>query len=204
MPRAGRELCLHQNGDSLAAPSSSNGRFVRHVFLTSMLISRASLLVCLALVLCLPWPRTLAAADTLSTHSARQILAAHNSYRHQVGTPALTWSERLAARAQQWATYLIEEGRYGLRRDGLFGENLFEITGSSPAASPEDVVAAWASEKSSYHRDTNICTGRCGHYTQVVSQGSRLLGCGTARNRTREVWVCNYDPPGNIVGERPY
>jgi pathogenesis-related protein 1 len=30
------------------------------------------------------------------------------------------------------------------------------------------------------------------------------VGCGVARSGRTEVWVCNYDPPGNYVGERPY
>jgi len=25
-----------------------------------------------------------------------------------------------------------------------------------------------------------------------------------ARGAGREVWVCNYDPPGNWIGKRPY
>ena len=29
-------------------------------------------------------------------------------------------------------------------------------------------------------------------------------GCAVATDRRREVWVCNYDPPGNVAGYRPY
>ncbi|KAE9446141.1 hypothetical protein C3L33_21961, partial [Rhododendron williamsianum] len=45
----------------------------------------------------------------------------------------------------------------------------------------------------------------CGHYTQVVWRNSVRLGC--ARVRCNDgLWfiTCNYDPPGNYVGQRPY
>ena len=58
-----------------------------------------------------------------------KMLEAHNYYRAQVGSPPLKWSKELAMRATQWALSLVEQDRYGLRRDGIFGENLFEITG---------------------------------------------------------------------------
>ena len=36
--------------------------------------------------------------------------------------------------------------------------------------------------------------------------GARLDrgGCAVATDRRREVWVCNYDPPRNVAGYRPY
>lgn len=51
----------------------------------------------------------------------------------------------------------------------------------------------------------------CGHYTQVVWRDSERLGCGVGDcTGGGEIWVCNYDPPGNVIpsGEtkpsRPY
>jgi len=44
----------------------------------------------------------------------------------------------------------------------------------------------------------------CGHYTQIVWRDTKQVGCGVARDNRREIWVCNYDPPGNWVGHRPY
>jgi len=133
---------------------------------------------------------------------AKRMVLAHNFYRSRVGDPPLTWSDDLATRAQEWATTLIEEGTYAPRRDGRFGENLFEISGGS--ANPMQVVSAWASEAANYNHATNGCTARCGHYTQVVWRSTRLVGCGVARNANREVWVCDYAPHGNTIGEWPY
>jgi pathogenesis-related protein 1 len=133
---------------------------------------------------------------------AQQMLAAHNFYRARVGTPPLAWSDELATRAQQWATTLIERGTYAPRREGPYGENLFEISGAR--ANAFDVVRAWASEQADYDHTTNSCRRRCGHYTQVVWRSTRRVGCGIARSAQREVWVCDYDPHGNTVGERLY
>ena len=133
---------------------------------------------------------------------AKEMLAAHNVYRTRVGSPPLAWSNDLAARAQQWATTLIDRGLYAPRRDGHFGENLFEISGGN--ANPSRVVSAWMSEEANYDHATNSCKARCGHYTQVIWRTTRLVGCGVARNAKREVWVCDYDPHGNTIGERPY
>jgi uncharacterized protein YkwD len=132
---------------------------------------------------------------------AKDIVAAHNSYRAKAGSPPLAWSDSLATRAQKWATSLIERGAFAHQR-GQFGENLFEISGGH--ATPASVVGAWMSEEANYNRETNSCTARCGHYTQVVWRTTKLVGCGVAGDSKREVWVCDYDPPGNVIGERPY
>src|SRR5437588_455103 len=84
---------------------------------------------------------------------AKEMISAHNFYRSRVGNPPLIWSDDLATRAQEWATTLIEQGMYARRRDGHFGENLFEISGGS--ANPMQVVSAWASEAANYNHTAN-------------------------------------------------
>jgi hypothetical protein len=53
----------------------------------------------------------------------------------------------------------------------------------------------------------------CGHYTQIVWKTTTRLGCGVALCDQNspfmgfpkwEFWVCNYAPPGNYNGQRPY
>ena len=44
----------------------------------------------------------------------------------------------------------------------------------------------------------------CGHYTQVVWANTLSVGCGVAVCPTGTIVVCNYAPPGNYVGEKPY
>jgi uncharacterized protein YkwD len=119
-----------------------------------------------------------------------------------VGVPPLAWSERLAGFAQEWADYLATHQQFSHRRNSPYGENLFEITGAS--ASPAEVVNDWAAESTNYQYRSNACRGVCGHYTQIVWRDTQRVGCAAARSGRTEVWVCNYDPPGNWIGKRPY
>ena len=133
---------------------------------------------------------------------AHDLLAAHNVVRVRVGVAPLMWSNRLAASAQDWADTLIEHRQFFHRPKSAYGENLFEITGA--AASSAQVVDAWAAESRNYDHASNKCHGVCGHYTQIIWSDTKEVGCAVARSGGREVWVCEYDPPGNWVGKRPY
>jgi pathogenesis-related protein 1 len=141
---------------------------------------------------------TCAAQPPISTG----MLAAHNAVRARIKIPPLTWSDRLAEQAEDWANTLLARGQLSHRPKSAYGENLFDITGGR--ASPERVVDAWASESEDYDYAANKCRRACGHYTQIVWAETSKVGCGVARDSRREVWVCNYDPPGNYVGRRPY
>jgi uncharacterized protein YkwD len=132
----------------------------------------------------------------------RDMLASHNSLRARVGVPALAWSEALAARAQDWADTLLARKQFFHRPNSPYGENLFEIRGARVL--PAQVVDEWASESRAYDYRSNKCLGVCGHYTQIVWRDTREVGCAVARDLQQEVWVCNYNPPGNWVGKRPY
>jgi uncharacterized protein YkwD len=133
---------------------------------------------------------------------SREILAAHNSVRAKVGVPPLVWSDAMAGRARHWANNLLARGEFVHSPKSPFGENLYEIRGAF--ASPRKVVEAWASESAGYDYRRNRCSGVCGHYTQIVWAATREVGCAVARSRNREVWVCNYNPPGNWIGQRPW
>jgi uncharacterized protein YkwD len=138
----------------------------------------------------------------LPTFSARDLLDAHNSARRGVGTPPLVWSSALASHAKLWAEQLLATHDFAHRPDDPHGENLFTISGGT--VTPAEVVQAWVAERGDYDPATNRCTGVCGHYTQVVWRTTRAVGCGMAFDGYRQVWVCEYDPRGNVVGVRPY
>ncbi|WP_438024143.1 CAP domain-containing protein [Sorangium sp. So ce233] len=136
--------------------------------------------------------------------------AAHNRARAAVEPPAdpplpgLSWSPEIAAVAQAYA----ERCEFS-HSESNYGENLYA---SSGASTPEDVVAAWVDEAANYDLATNACSSTCGHYTQVVWADSARLGCGVADctdgspfgGGSWQIWVCNYDPAGNFINERPY
>lgn len=131
------------------------------------------------------------------------MLTAHNDIRARMGVAPLEWSDRLAVQAQDWANHLLRQEQFYHRPHQRYGENLFEIM-SHRGASAADVVNVWADEARDYDYSGNRCRGMCGHYTQIIWAGTREVGCAVAREPLHEVWVCNYNPPGNWVGERPY
>ena len=105
-------------------------------------------------------------------------------------------------------------------RDG-YGENLAMYQAASMSTKAETVVEAWAAEIECYTFGTQFsrndacdmaCTSAqnstgCGHYTQVGWRGTTQVGCGVAvcpggdARFPREVWVCNYQNPGNFIGQ---
>lgn len=130
-------------------------------------------------------------------------LRAHNVVRASLGEHELRWSDTLASEAQWWANVLAEQNQFHHEPYRQWGQNLFLIDGGF--TSPAGAVAAWAAEASAYDRQQNRCSGgMCGHYTQIVWKDTREVGCAHAWRGMREVWVCDYFPPGNVVGKRPY
>lgn len=134
----------------------------------------------------------------------QEMLTAHNAVRRKIGVPSLKWSDKLAERAAEWANTLAKTG--ASRMQGIPGQNIAYTTPPGTAKA-RDIVAAWAAEASNYDHEKNACIDgkrRCNHFTQVVWRSSSLLGCATARDAQRDIWVCDYDPPGNNVAEKPY
>jgi pathogenesis-related protein 1 len=153
----------------------------------------------LKLIVCLAAAAVIFHADE---SVAQQFEAAHNAVRMRVGVPPLRWSAKLAQAAQQWADNLLRKGTLDHQVSNPNGENLYEMDGST--ASPADVVNDWASEARDYDYKDNSCSAVCGHYTQIVWRKTEEVGCAAAQSRTRQVWVCEYFPPGNYEGQRPY
>ena len=150
---------------------------------------------------------------------AQAIVAAHNRWRAQVGVGALSHSPELAASAQAWADTLKQTNRCRMRHSdpqGRYGENLFWASAvvwsdgrrELSRVPPELPVDRWGGEKRDYDHGSNRCQpGKvCGHYTQLVWQASKQVGCAKAvcDDSQEQVWVCHYQPAGNVVGLRPY
>ena len=146
-------------------------------------------------------PRPTAAAPVTSD-IGQQMVTAHNQWRSKVGVGPVRWSNTLATYAQEWANYLAANNKFQHRSNGKYGENLFWAQGKR--WSPTEVVNSWGSEVKDYTYKSNKCNGVCGHYTQIVWRNTTEVGCAVARSGNQEVWVCNYNPPGNYVGQRPY
>ena len=130
-------------------------------------------------------------------------LKVHNIARAAVGVGPLQWSDKLAAHAQEWANHLAHSGKFEHRPNNRYGENLAAFTA---AESPEYAARLWLEERNDYHgeRIDGRNFHKFGHYTQMIWRRTTHVGYGVARMRN-STWivVANYEPAGNVVGERP-
>ena len=147
--------------------------------------------------------------------------------------PPLTWSPTLAAYAQAWADQLaktqctspMHRSSQELRAKN-YGENLAAAGGvPPPMTTAKWATDGWAGEVKCWTYGTSgeefggtekcdtkcymdMHSDGCGHYTQIIWRNTKELGCGVAScqagGATYDIWICNYSPPGNVVGQKPY
>ena len=132
-----------------------------------------------------------------------QILVAHNKWRSFVGVADLEWSDELAKKAMA----LLDNSTclWIINTEGL-GQN---STRGRDSQTPEEVIDFWANigfQDYIYDIDSCISNELCDWYKQIVWANSTILGCAsvTCLNTGQRGWVCLYNPPGNIPGEKPY
>ncbi|XP_050210682.1 basic form of pathogenesis-related protein 1-like [Mercurialis annua] len=139
-------------------------------------------------------------------NTPQDFLNAHNAARRAVGAglPAMSWDNNLAAYARNYANQRINDCALE-HSSGPYGEN---IAWGRPDLLGTAAVKLWVDEKAFYNYNANSCAPgeQCGHYTQVVWRNSVRLGCARVKctNGAGTFITCNYDPPGNFIGERPY
>jgi pathogenesis-related protein 1 len=144
-------------------------------------------------------------ATGMSPQDINAVTAHHNKVRADVGVAPLKWSSDIAAYAQQWAEQLALSGcKMKHRSPNAYGENLFQ--GTFGAYTAVDASKAWVTEKKDYAGGvlTESNWAPAGHYTQMVWRQTTRLGCGQAICGNTLIVACNYDPPGNLMGRRPY
>ncbi|MCK5917058.1 MAG: SCP-like extracellular [Cocleimonas sp.] len=165
---------------------------------------------------------TLSVANAVPT-TFRGTLTSHNSVRARVGLKPLHWSNKLAKYAQQWANhqantqncYMKHRPHHSGPFKQIHGENLFWASPKRwsdgkvelQQISISEVIKSWADEDIDYNYNSNSCRlgAQCGHYTQIVWHETQAVGCAIAICPDKsQLWVCNYNPPGNYIGERPY
>ena len=133
--------------------------------------------------------------------------ATHNEIRRAHGvTVDLVWDEALAEISLEWINHLDVDNNCQMEHnwDSGLGENLMWATYYMDA---REVVEWWASEEAFYDYNSNTCEEgeMCAHYTQVVWEDTTNVGCAMITCQNGEyMWMCNYDPAGNWMGERPY
>ena len=129
-------------------------------------------------------------------------LDAHNKARAEVNVGPMTWDNTVADYAQNYANQRVANCDM-VHSGGPYGENIASSTGDLAGS---DAVNLFVGEKGNYDYNSNSCVGgECLHYTQVVWRDSVQLGCAKVRCSNGGTFIgCNYNPPGNYNGRRPY
>ena len=154
-----------------------------------------------------------AAAGVLITPCAAQnspqdFVDLHNAARSAVGVGPVSWDDNVAAFAQSYAAQRAGDCALQHSSGSGYGENIF-VGGAGADWSASDAVGLWVAEKQWYDHGSNSCSAppgqSCGHYTQVVWRDSTTIGCARVVCNNGGVFItCNYNPPGNFVGQSPY
>lgn len=136
---------------------------------------------------------------------ANQFLIPQNRARSLLRLKPLVWDSKLEHYAQWYANQRRNDCALE-HSNGPYGENIF--WGSGTGWKPSQAVDAWVEERQWYNYWHNSCANgeMCGHYTQIVWGDTRKVGCAsvTCSGGQGTFMTCNYDPPGNYYGERPY
>jgi len=151
--------------------------------------------------------RALITGGTIS----KSTISLHNSKRRSIkkSMRAMQWDAKSASVA---AAYIKKcPGLNHNPHRGNRGENIFvsSLGGMDANAAIKQAINAWFAEKKYYNYKRNSCSSgqMCGHYTQIVWNKSTHVGCAV-NNNCPGTWktqvVCDYAPPGNYVGQRPY
>ncbi|MED6110713.1 hypothetical protein PIB30_045422 [Stylosanthes scabra] len=131
----------------------------------------------------------------------------HNNMRRLVSSPPLRWNLDLKRQARKFLyNHSIDcLGSKPLISSGI-GWNLAREWGNGTFLGIE-AVFTWFFQKEFYDHVANKCVGgECRSYTQLVWSRSTDVGCFRVKchNDIGTLVRCNYHPPGNIPGERPF
>ena len=157
-------------------------------------ISRITLTTSLLLCFCCPGDLIAATRGDID-----EWLQAHNNYRLLHGAATLAWSVRLATSAQAYA-----ETCSATHSGSGHGENM---AWASYDMGRRAVVKMWYDEALLYDFSNPGFDSATGHFTQLLWKGTMEIGCGHTESCVKEgsgmknVWVCQYNPPGNYHGE---
>jgi len=161
---------------------------------------------------------TTAQVEVIKEHNLKRNLYFHDSN--------LTYSIELEKEAQAYANTLANSGKFEHDIENNhahnYGENLYADSENRPLTI-RDAMPHWFDEEEPlYNYSDGSCQEayyddgqriKCGHYTQVIWQDTREVGCATAQYKTGNmkdgfVYVCKYYKAGNTSlngkKEKPY
>nr|XP_022909329.1 venom allergen 5-like [Onthophagus taurus] len=125
-----------------------------------------------------------------------------------VGLNILEWDSDLAEEAQSWADNCVFQHNDVYDSRFPVGQNLY-MSQSTSSSGPDWEAAI--DDLYDEHRLYSYGEGfsySAGHYTQLVWADTEYVGCGYSAcdsgYYTNQIYVCNYGPAGNVMGEFPY
>ena len=102
---------------------------------------------------------------------------------------------------KSWADHLAASGCGLVHSQSNLGENLASRLRQAP--SRPSASSDFGTRRSAlYDFARGGFSMETGHFTQLVWVNSTQLGCAMATCGGLDIWVCNYNPPGNY--ERQY
>jgi pathogenesis-related protein 1 len=145
-----------------------------------------------------------------SPNEIENVVKYHNNLRSPLGISPISYSEDLADFAIEWCQELgRKKGAFEHRPSTgkfarTYGENIYK--GSISNTPFDDAMKLWASEKSKFRN--NVLNQNnwysAGHYSQMIWGKTRTVGCAVVEINGNCIVVCNYDPAGNMMGQRTY
>uniref|UniRef100_A0A1B6DKS5 SCP domain-containing protein n=1 Tax=Clastoptera arizonana TaxID=38151 RepID=A0A1B6DKS5_9HEMI len=134
----------------------------------------------------------------------KECLDAHNTYRQLHGTQPLKLNKKLNVVAQKWADHLAKTGKFAHSPENEYGENIYKGVRINNFRGNIPVKHFYEDEIPYFTFGLNTSDFmKTGHFTQVIWASSNLLGVGVAKDvkNNQIFFVCEYEPPGNYVGE---
>lgn len=146
----------------------------------------------------------------ITKQEIENIINKHNEYRENniYNCPPLQESIIINEYSQQRANDIAKSGKFKHAENMPYGENLWCTTNVNiPDIST--CVDSWMAESYSWLPDQNNWQDGLGHFSQCVWRNTTHIGCGKSimEDEYGVKWlvvVCNYNPPGNIIGQFPY
>ena len=163
-------------------------------------------------------------ADFIKIDSTK-ILNKHNELRKNHFNSPLKYSNKLAKSSAKWVKNLaLNKKCKMIHSHKENGENIFwqspmiyktkkstdtkwTITKKIVKVDASKPVQEWYNEIKFYNYKKNNCQKNqmCGHYTQVIWKDTKEVGCAAfSCDDKSQLWVCQYSPPGNYIGQKPY
>ncbi|OVA13054.1 Allergen V5/Tpx-1-related [Macleaya cordata] len=122
-----------------------------------------------------------------------QIMEGHNMAREAVGVPPLVWEQNLATYAKAYLEYRRHDCKLIYLSLTLSAKISLLVQGSLLR-----MLSTLGLPKNNAGKD-------CSDYTQVVWRTTIRVGCGQIKCDGGDIFTaCEYYPPGNYVGAKPY